>query len=127
MNYNELSELIKSKKILVKDLCEEVGYTRRGLQTSIDNETIELRKLKLICEKLRISPSLFFENGTYGLLNNSDKTRNQNMQIELLKKENELLKQRIADKDELLSLYREKINGTVGLVATTENSYKLKK
>jgi len=38
-----------------------VGYTREGLQYALNNETIELRKLKKLCELLGIKPKAFFE------------------------------------------------------------------
>jgi len=115
MNYNELSEIIKTKKILVKDLCLAIDMTRQGLQFSIDNQTIELRKLKILCETLRISPAQFFEDGTYGIMHNNIPVQ-QNKQIEALQKENETLKQRLVDKEDIITLLREKRSG-YGIVA----------
>lgn len=125
MNYSELSELSKSKGIKIKDLCLAVDMTRQGLQFSIDNQTIELRKLKLICEALRISPAQFFEDGTFGLLTNSP--INQNKQLDQLQRENEMLKSQLRDKNEIIALYREKSNVPYGIVAEPENKIKLKK
>ncbi|VBB45187.1 hypothetical protein TRIP_D300115 [uncultured Paludibacter sp.] len=109
MNYSQLSELSKTKGVLIKDLCLAVDMTRQGLQFSIDNQTIELRKLKLICEKLRISPAQFFEDGTFGLLQNTPK--NQNKQIEMLEKEVQYLNKRLEDKEEIITLMKEKRSG----------------
>lgn len=113
MKYNDLQEILKVKKILVKDLCEAIGYTRRGLQTSIDNETIELRKLKLLCDTLRITPAQFFDNGAYGVTISTGHVQAGNgnkIIIENKDREIEMLKQRLNDKNELIEMLRDKIS-----------------
>lgn len=108
MNYNDLREVCASKKISIKELTEQIGYTRQGLQSALDNQTIELRKLKLLCEVLKISIYEFFkvENQI-----NSNHTSNQdNTLINSLSREIELLKQQISDKEEIILLLKDKIN-----------------
>jgi len=111
MNYNEIKELASSKRISIKELTERIGYTRQGLQNALDSETIELRKLKLLCEVLRVSPSLFFDNGTFGvIMTNGGHTQVGNgnkISIESKDREIELLKQRLSDKDEIIRLLRD--------------------
>lgn len=60
MTYVELSALIKSKGLLIKFVAKEVGYTPPGLKKAINNETIELRSLKRLCEILNLNPKIFF-------------------------------------------------------------------
>lgn len=60
MTYSDLSTLIKSKGYRIDYIAKEVGYTRAGLQKAIDKETIELRKLKKLCELLKVKPEVFF-------------------------------------------------------------------
>lgn len=115
MNYKELKEILELKKISISELCNTIGYTRAGLQRALDNQTIELRKLKLICETVRISPALFFENGSFGIIQNST-TENKN-ELHLLQNENELLREQIRDKNEIISLYKEKNNPYYDIVA----------
>ena len=61
MTYTELKPIIKSKRHQITQVAEQIGYTREGLQYALNNETIELRKLKKLCELLGIKPKAFFE------------------------------------------------------------------
>lgn len=120
MNYNELGDIIKLKNLKVKDVCEAIGITRQGLQMAIDNETIELRKLKLLCDQLRISPSMFFDKGSFGLLINAGgnvQSGNGNkMNTDIKDNEIELLKKRINDLEKIINLL-ESQNNHYGMVA----------
>jgi DNA-binding Xre family transcriptional regulator len=133
MKYNDLQEILKVKKILVKDLCEAIGYTRRGLQTSIDNETIELRKLKLLCDTLRITPAQFFDTGGYGVTISTGHVQAGNgnkIIIENKDREIEYLKKRLEDKDELITMLRDKIDMIQGaplMAASSKPEYKTTK
>lgn len=120
MTYKELKELLDAKNILVQDVLSVVGYTRAGFMRAIDNETIELRKLKILCDAVRIQPALFFQND-FGLIqkqsiSNSDQT-NQD-----LKRENKMLRDQIEDKNKIIELLSEKNNPYFGVA---ENKPKL--
>ncbi len=110
MNYNELKQIAKRKNILIKDLAKETGITRQGLQKVMDNETIELKLVKRICEKLDISPAKFFDTGTFGLILNNGVNQvvgnGNKMIIENKDKEIEMLRQQIADKEEIIKLLK---------------------
>ena len=124
MKYSELKELEESKNIMLKTLCERVGYTRAGLRPAIDNETIELRKLKLLCETLRITPAQFFDNGTYGLTITTGHVQAGNgnkIIIENKDKEIYMLREQLADKVEIIRMLRERLD--LGIAATPRNIY----
>ncbi|MEI6555486.1 MAG: helix-turn-helix domain-containing protein [Paludibacter sp.] len=124
MKYSELKELAESKNIMLKTLCERVGYTRAGLRPAIDNETIELRKLKLLCETLRITPAQFFDNGTYGLTITTGHVQAGNgnkIIIENKDKEIYMLREQLADKVEIIRMLRERLD--LGIAATPKNIY----
>lgn len=116
MNYNDLTELAKAKNILLKTICDKVGYTRAGLKPAIENETIELRKLKVLCDTLRISPSQFFETGTYGItINTGGQSANSQKQlIDIKDREIEMLKQLLSHKDEIIELLKQRYNDKTG-------------
>lgn len=121
MNYNELKEIAKSKNILIKDLATAINITRQGLQKVMDNGTIELGKVKEICILLKISPLLFFDTINTGIYLN-EKYKNDNKDKEI-----EMLKQRISDKDEIISMLREKIdmiNNSPLIAASKKSDYK---
>ncbi len=125
MDYNQLKEIASSKKIEVKEIANELEMTPNGFRESIKNETIPLRKLKLLCTLLKLNPMLFFDvvSGTYinNVGNGHTQVGNGNkIQIENKDREIEMLKQRLADKDEIIKLLRERNNNSnhgYGLVA----------
>ena len=122
MNYNELKELAESKNILLKTICDKVGYTRAGLRPAIDNETIDLRKLKILCELLGIAPAKFFESGTYGNTEHVKINNESKMIIENKDKEIYMLRDQLADKKEIIRMLREKLD--LGIAANPKSTYK---
>lgn len=109
MDYKELTELCRSKNILIQDLCEYMDMTRPGLTKAMDNETLGIRKIKLLCEYLRISPALLFDAGSFGAIHKPNVTHAENN--DALKKEIEYLKNALRDKEEIINLLREKDSG----------------
>jgi DNA-binding Xre family transcriptional regulator len=132
MNYSDLKILIDSKKIDVYSLSNEIGMTYDGFRLSIKNETIQLHKLKKLCEVLKINPMLFFEN-MQGMFIDDGTTKINSTERKLLEsKENEIqyLKQRVSDKDEIIGMLRDKIdmlNQPVTIAAKPHVEYKNKK
>lgn len=127
MNYSELKELAESKNIMLKTICERIGYTRAGLRPAIDNETIELRKLKLLCETLRITPAQFFDNGTYGVTITTGHVQAGNgnkIVIENKDKEIYMLREQLADKIEIIRMLRERLD--LGIAASPRLPYNKK-
>lgn len=135
MDYSDLKEVFTSKKIEVKEIANELEMTPNGFRESIKNETIPLRKLKLLCTMLKLNPILFFDvvPGTYinNVGNGHTQVGNGNkIQIENKDREIEMLKQRLADKDEIIEMLRDKINmlnQPVSLAAKPNTEYKTKK
>jgi len=133
MTYKQLKEILEVKNISIQDLCNTIGYTRAGLTRAIDNETIELRKLKLLCDTLRITPAQFFDTGGYGVTISTGHVQAGNgnkIVIENKDREIEMLKQRLNDKNELIEMLRDKINmlqDAPMMAATPKNSYQIKK
>jgi len=123
MDYKQLKEIATSKKDEVKDIASELEMTPNGFRESIKNETIQLRKLKQLCTRLKLNPLLFFDvvPGTYinNIGNGHTQVGNGNkIQIENKDREIEMLKQRLVDKDEIIKLLRERnSNHGYGLTA----------
>jgi len=127
MNYKEVKEICDLKKVTIKELSERVGYTRQGLQSALDNDTIELRKLKLLCDTLRISPAQFFDAGRFGLILSGGHTQvgnNNQIVIDSKDKEIAMLREQLADKIEIIRMYKEQMN--LSIAATPKASYKKK-
>ena len=110
MNYSDLKVLASSKHLMIKDITEMIGFSRQGLQSALDNETIDLRKIKLLCKILDVSPSAFFdsENPSMVLINtgttqvgNGNKIHKEDQDM---RKEIDYLKQIIKDKEEIIRL-----------------------
>lgn len=122
MDYNELKIIATTKKFKIQEIASDLEMTADGFRSSIKNETIELRKLKKLCDLLRINPILFFDvvPGTY--INTSGHGQGNKI-IESKEREIELLKQQIADKNEIIRLLREvnsRKNTGYGFVAEGE-------
>lgn len=117
MKYFELRKLSGAKNISATELCRIAEYTRAGLNRALDNDTIDLRRIKLLCNALKISPALFFDN--YKDLSNE----NLSAEITHLRNENEMLKNQLKDKNEIISLLREK--NVENFNAVAENKTKL--
>jgi len=125
MKYSDIKEIAESKNIQLKFICYKVGYTRAGLKPAIDNETIELRKLKLLCEVLGITIEQFLIIGSSGININTGHIQAGNgnkMNIENKDKEIYMLREQIADKTEIIRMLREKLD--LGIAATPKNTYK---
>ena len=125
MKYSDVKEVAESKNIQLKFICDKVGYTRAGLKPAIDNETIELRKLKLLCEVLGITIEQFLIIGSSGININTGHIQAGNgnkMNIENKDKEIYMLREQIADKTEIIRMLREKLD--LGIAATPKNTYK---
>ena len=60
MNYNTLSQIAKSKKILLKDIAETLGMTPNGFKVSIETEKFPIGKVKELCLMLEITVAEFF-------------------------------------------------------------------
>lgn len=61
MDYNKLKELIKSKKIKIKDFAIDLGYTTtQGFQKAIENKTLTETKILKLCNMFSISPNEWF-------------------------------------------------------------------
>ena len=110
MNYSELVELLKSKKITVKELTQAIGMSRQGLQAAMDKGTISLNTMKAICEAVRISPAYFFDAGTFGTVINAgghvQSGNNNRMEVESRDREIELLREQLKDKEEIINLLK---------------------
>ncbi len=104
MKHSEFTELLKTKKILLKEVLSYIKMTRPGLSSALDNETIELRKIKLICELIRESPAIFFDKGSFGILPTGKKAEDYEKEIDYLKKS-------LKDKEDIINLLREKDSG----------------
>lgn len=60
MNYNKLKELCQERHISIKDLCEKASMSFAGIKRGWENETIEVRKARLISEILGV-PLTYWE------------------------------------------------------------------
>jgi hypothetical protein len=114
MNYSQLKVLASSKHIMIKDITERMGFSRQGLQSALDNETISVRKIKLLSQILDVLPSVFFDspnlgnvmiNGGTMQVGNGNKISKEDQNYE-----NEItyLKQIIKDKEEIIRLMSQK-------------------
>ena len=61
MDYNDITNLAKRKKITLSILAKECGLqSRQGLQSSIQGKSIKMENIELLCNYLGFSPNQFF-------------------------------------------------------------------
>lgn len=60
MNYKQIKNVAEARKIMIKDIAEELGFTPNGFKVSIETEKFPIGKLRDLCEILSITISEFF-------------------------------------------------------------------
>ena len=121
MNYSELKNIAKSKKILLKEIADSMNVSAEGLKYSIENNTLPINKLLELCKILNITPADFFGttiNGNGNIVgSNINKSTIDNRHYysdspDVLKAQIEVLEERIKEKDsqikELLNILKNK-------------------
>jgi|GEM_PF-3459194 len=128
MDYNELKQLIESKNFEVREIANQLKMTPNGFRESIRNETIQLKKLRILADILNISPNQIFDSQKGVYLNNvhAQVGNNNKMVLENKDKEISMLKETLADKNEIIRMLRERMD--MGIAASPKNNtYQTKK
>ncbi len=60
MNYSELQDCCESKKKTLKSIYSALGMTRSGFQAAIENQSLPIKRVLPLCDKLGITPNEFF-------------------------------------------------------------------
>ena len=60
MTYKELKNKAEARKIMIKDIAEELGMTPNGFKVSIETEKFPIGKVRDLCDILQISIAEFF-------------------------------------------------------------------
>ena len=130
MNYNELRLIAESKRIEIQELASEIGMTSNGLREAIRKDTIQLKKLRQLCEILRIHPSMFFDvqKGVYLNNVNAQLGNNNKMAIDNKDREIESLKEQLEDKKVIIKMLQSQIESasTMNIAAHPKHPYKKK-
>ena len=66
MNYKELKNQAEARKIMIKDIAEQLGMTPNGFKVSIENEKFPIGKVRDLCDILQISIAEFFGEAATG-------------------------------------------------------------
>lgn len=66
MNYKEIKNVAEARKIMIKDIAEQLGFTPNGFKVSIETEKFPIGKLRDLCEILSITISEFFGEDAAG-------------------------------------------------------------
>ena len=66
MNYKELKNQAEARKIMIKDIAEQLGMTPNGFKVSIETEKFPIGKVRDLCDILQISIAEFFGEGAKG-------------------------------------------------------------
>lgn len=75
---------LKTVGITQQELCEYIDMTPNGFRFSVENKTIELRKLELISEKLKVPMNYWFseqKNSTHQIFEALERVVNKELNI----------------------------------------------
>lgn len=112
MNLNRIKTLAEKRGITIVDLCNKSDMSHSGFYKNVQKGEIKVSKLEKIADILKVSPAYFFENnGKPEDYQVKDKPGYyEKMEPANIKRENELLKELIKEKDKRLKLYEENHN-----------------
>jgi DNA-binding Xre family transcriptional regulator len=100
MNYSKLKQAIKSKKISINSLSEQIGMSRNGFDSMIENKSMKVDILESICAILKVNPLDFLETDII-------KEENADYKIGEVEHLKELLKERekiLAEKERTIQI-----------------------
>lgn len=66
MDYKELKNRAEARKIMIKDIAEQLDMTPNGFKVSIETEKFPIGKVRDLCDILQISIEEFFGEATTG-------------------------------------------------------------
>jgi len=66
MTYKQIKNVAEARKIMIKDIAEQLGFTPNGFKVSIETEKFPIGKLRDLCDILQISITEFFGEATEG-------------------------------------------------------------
>jgi hypothetical protein len=66
MNYKDLKNRAEARKIMIKDIAEQLDMTPNGFKVSIETEKFPIGKVRDLCDILQISIAEFFGETTEG-------------------------------------------------------------
>ncbi len=109
MDYNDLVILAKQRKILQKDICEELKLTSAGFKRGFENGSLSIKNLIALCRLIQISPDEVLGwpheetafGGNYASHITGGNTQNSNDAIKAL---NDQLKEKDKQIDRLLKI-----------------------
>lgn len=97
MNINKLKKIMKSKKITQTDIANLLNIKQASVSAMFSRQDMNVSQLEKISDFLGVSPVVFFE----------DVEHDENI-INILKIENNMLKQQLADKQKIIELLEKK-------------------
>lgn len=116
MNYSELQDFADRKKITLQSIAEGIGMSRVGMKTSFENQTLPIKKVKVVCDILGITPNQFFgieEKMQHKQVQNGGVGNTQNMDVASAA----MLQEQLRIKDEQLKAKDEQISKLMDLLA----------
>lgn len=94
MDYNDLRILMNQKRLVLKNVCQQMGITSNGFKKAIERQTLPEKNIRILCGLLDISPNEFFvwddpsaNVGVYASNISGVNTQNSNEAILALEKE----------------------------------------
>lgn len=124
MTYKDFKELYEQKGIELQDIASQIGMTSNGLRESVRKGTLESKRLKKLCEIMRITPNEFFSQKSViqnvttnnGQITGIDNRQYYSDNLDVLRAQIELLEERIKEKDKQLKEKDNQIKELLGVL-----------
>lgn len=105
LNYTEISDLCMRKGMLLKDLVGQLDMTLNGFRSSIDNQTLQAKKIMPLCKLLGISLAEFFgirqdSDINYGNMQKGGKKNTMSVGGQELQQTIDILRDQLKKKDD---------------------------
>ena len=116
--FDKIKEIIKSKKVTIKELSENISMGEKGLHNALNGGTLRVKVLLEIADYLNVDPSVFFHGNKYpdneemNILGDKESTyqvkNNADDELNHLKEKVEHLEKLIEAKNEIIDLMKQK-------------------
>ena len=115
MTYNELKDICEQRKMNMNDLSSGLNMSRNGFAFAVKNGTLQIKKIPILCELVRITPNEFFgmENGVVN--NGQMQVGNRNL-MRVERESLDLVREQLKQKDEQLKQKDEQIKSLLSML-----------
>lgn len=104
----KIKKILHQRQINIKSFTYQIGMSEQGYIYAIKKQSLKVSTLLEICDFLNVSPLFFFKDSNDIPEVVAESSINYESKLNVLKQENELLKNALKDKDQIIDLLKTK-------------------